>query len=339
MAYAALGRMYGDIGESILSAENTSKAYQLRHHVSDYEKFFISASYDWQVTGDVEKAEQTCELWAQAYPRAMIPHAFLSGAIYPALGKYERSVDEAKIAVQLDPDFPIAYFILSSSDLALERVDEAENTLQRAYQRDLKSPELAVQQYLVGFWRDDKAKMQKDVAEAQGKSGMEDLISNSQALALAYSGHLVEARRMSERTSDLAQKAGHPGMAALYEVQAALREGLFGNKIAAKQRAVAALGLSKSRDVEYGAAFALALAGDYSRSQALTNDLANRFPDDTTARFSYVPSLRAVLALKLGEPVRAIKLLQTTIPYEFGIAPGILYDSGNFYAVYIRGQS
>jgi len=28
-AYAALGRMYGDIGESALSAENTSRAYQL----------------------------------------------------------------------------------------------------------------------------------------------------------------------------------------------------------------------------------------------------------------------------------------------------------------------
>jgi eukaryotic-like serine/threonine-protein kinase len=339
MAYAALGRMYGDIGESILSAENTSRAYQLRGRVSDYEKFFISASYDLQVTGNVEKAEQTCELWVQAYPRAMIPHAFLSGAIYPALGKYETSVAEAQIAVELDPDFSIGYFILSSSDLALERADEARNMLQRAFQRNLHSPELAVQQYVVDFWRDDKAKMEEDVAEAQGESGLEDLISNSDALALAYSGHLAEARRTSVRAADLAQKADHPGMAALYETQAALREGLFGNQIAAKQRAVAALGLSKSRDVEYGAGFALALAGDYSRSQALTNDLANRFPDDTTARFSYVPTLRAVLALKLGEPVRAIELLQTTIPYEFGIAPGILYDSGNFYAVYIRGQS
>jgi len=30
MAFAALGRMYGDIGESVLSSENTSKAYELR---------------------------------------------------------------------------------------------------------------------------------------------------------------------------------------------------------------------------------------------------------------------------------------------------------------------
>lgn len=339
MAHAALGRVYADVGESTLSGKSTSRAYQLRARVSDYEKFFISAAYDLQVTGNLEKAEQTCKLWAQAYPRAMIPHAFLSGAIYPALSKYEESVGEAKIAVELDPDFSIGYFILSSSELALEREDRAKETLQQAFERNLQSPELAVQRYVIDFWSDDKAKMNEDVAEAQGKSGFEDLIPNSEALALAYSGHLAEARRTSERASDLARKADRPGMAALYEMQAALREGFFGNEIAAKQRAVAALGLSKSRDVDYGAAFALALAGDYSRSQALTEDLAKRFPEDTTVRFSYAPTLRAVFALKHGEPLRAIELLQTAIPYEFGIAPGILYDSGNFYAVYVRGQS
>jgi len=269
----------------------------------------------------------------------MMPHAFLSGAIYPALGKYERSVQEGKIAAQLDPDFPIAYFVLSSSDLALERIDDAENTLQRAYQRGLKSPELALQRYLVDFWKDEKSKMEEDLAEAQGKSGLEDLISNSQALALAYSGHLAEARRTSERASDLAQKAEHHGMAALYETQSALREGLFGNRVAAKQKALAALGLSKNRDVEYGAALALALSGDYSRARALANDLISRFPDDTTVRFSYSPTLRAFLALKQSKPSKAIELLQTATSYEFGTAPGVLYDSGNFYAVYVRGLS
>ena len=37
-AYAALGRMYGDIGESALSAKNISKAYELRDRASDQEK-------------------------------------------------------------------------------------------------------------------------------------------------------------------------------------------------------------------------------------------------------------------------------------------------------------
>src|SRR5579863_2992779 len=80
-AYAALGRMYGDIGESTLSAKNTSKAYQLRDRASDQERFFISLNYDLQVTGNLEKARQTCDLWVQAYPRAWLPHALMSGAI------------------------------------------------------------------------------------------------------------------------------------------------------------------------------------------------------------------------------------------------------------------
>ena len=53
IAYAALGRVYGDIGESTLSAESTSQAYQLRNRASDEEKFFITASYDKQVTGNL----------------------------------------------------------------------------------------------------------------------------------------------------------------------------------------------------------------------------------------------------------------------------------------------
>ena len=41
MAYGMLGRVYGDIGESALSAENTTKAWQLRDRTSGWERFFI----------------------------------------------------------------------------------------------------------------------------------------------------------------------------------------------------------------------------------------------------------------------------------------------------------
>lgn len=43
--HAALGRMYGDIGESALSAKNTSRAYQLRDRASDQERFFTPSNY------------------------------------------------------------------------------------------------------------------------------------------------------------------------------------------------------------------------------------------------------------------------------------------------------
>ena len=48
----------------------------------------------------------------------------------------------------------------------------------------------------------------------------------------------------------------------------------------------------KGRDVEYAAAFALALSGDSSGSQTLAEDLAKRFPEDTPVQFEYLPTLR-----------------------------------------------
>jgi len=136
-AYAALGRMNGDIGETALSAQNLRKAYELRNRASDQEKFFISVNYELQATGNLEKARQTCDLWAKAYPRAWLPHALLSGAIYTSLGKYERSVENGKIAIGIDPDFSLGYANLALSYMALERLDEAETTLQRALDRKL----------------------------------------------------------------------------------------------------------------------------------------------------------------------------------------------------------
>ncbi len=109
MAHAALGMVYGIIGEPALSAESNSKAYQLRDRASDAEKFFIAATYDMQVTGNLERAQQTCEAWAQTYPREIGSHGFLASAIYPVLGAYEKAIEHARSLVAADPDFPIAY--------------------------------------------------------------------------------------------------------------------------------------------------------------------------------------------------------------------------------------
>jgi tetratricopeptide (TPR) repeat protein/predicted Ser/Thr protein kinase len=159
MAYASLGRVYGDIGESVLSAANTSKAYELRQRASDEERFFISASYDTQVTGNLEKAQQTCELWKQAYPHAVSPHGFLAGIIYPPIGKYEESAEEAKAIIGLDPDFTIGYSILTNSYLALGRTAEAENTLRQASQRKLEVPDFSFLRYQIAFLKGDEAGM------------------------------------------------------------------------------------------------------------------------------------------------------------------------------------
>ena len=107
------------------------------------------------------------------------------------------------------------------------------------------------------FLRADQAGMERTVT--QGKFEAEDMLADNQAFALAYSGRLQQARRMSQRAVELAQQAGQRESAALYETGAALQESFSGNASAAVRSATAALALSKDREVEYGAAFALAL--------------------------------------------------------------------------------
>jgi tetratricopeptide (TPR) repeat protein len=340
MAYANLGLTYSSIGESALAAESISQAYQLRDRTSDREKFFITASYEIQVTGNLEKAQHTSESWAQTYPRDVDAHGFLTGMIYPVFGKYEKAVEEAKKVIELDPDFALGYFQLAFSSTYLDRLGEAGSALQRASERKLEIPEFIVQRYGIAFLKGDKVGMEREAALGRGKSGAEDWMSHQEALVLAYSGHLQQARQMSRRAVDLAQQAAKRESAALYETGAALCEAFFGNAPAARQRAMAALELSKGRDVEYGAAFALALSGDSAGSQTLADDLEKRFPEDTVVRSNYLPALRGLLALNHGEPAKAIELLQIAAPYELGIPPSsFIAVFGALYPIYVRGAA
>src|SRR3989454_5263958 len=98
MAYANLGFAYGSRQDSALSAESTTRAWQLRDRASDREKFFIDFSYDRQVTGNLEKAYQTLELWLQTYPRGEQPNALglLGGLSTNGTGRFERAIEASK---------------------------------------------------------------------------------------------------------------------------------------------------------------------------------------------------------------------------------------------------
>jgi DNA-binding winged helix-turn-helix (wHTH) protein/tetratricopeptide (TPR) repeat protein len=344
MAYAQLGREQADMGESTLSAESTSKAYQLRDRTSDRENFYIAASYNLQVTGNLEKAQQICELWAQAYPREMNkemnPHGFLAGLIYPPLGKYDKGVEEAKKLIEIDPDFIIGYILLAFNYQYLDRLGEAQNVLNRAAERKLEKPDTLVQRFDIAFLNGDQAEMENTVALGRGKSGAEDWLSDQEAFVLAYSGRLQQARRKSQRASDLALQSGQRDRAALWATGPALWEAFFGNAPAARESAMTALKLSKGRDVEFGAAFALALAGDSAQSQKLADDLEKRLPEDTAVRFGYAPALRALVALKQGNPAKAIELLSIAAPYDLGAPPSsFLAFFGALYPIYVRGEA
>ena len=174
MAHANLGHAYGEIGESDLAAESNSRAYQLRDRASDSEKFFIATSYDFRVTGNLERVQQTCESWAQTYPRDSNPHGFLN-TIYRVSGKYERAVEEGRKAIDLDPDDALEYVTLADAYRQLDRLGEAGKTLQRASERKLEIPFFLALRYDLALLKGYKTEMEREAALGEGKPGSEDL--------------------------------------------------------------------------------------------------------------------------------------------------------------------
>jgi tetratricopeptide (TPR) repeat protein len=206
MAWADLGLAYSDVGESVLSAEATTKAWQLRERASDREKFFIDFTYQRQVTGNLEKAYQTLELWYRTYPRGEDPSAvdLLSGLSTHGTGRFERGIEASQETLAADPNFLFAYHNLASSYFFLDRFREVESTLQQASERKLEEPYLLVMRYNLAVLQGDKAQTDRVAALAKGKHGAEHWMAHAEALALARSGRLQEARRSSSRAVDLA---------------------------------------------------------------------------------------------------------------------------------------
>ncbi len=151
--------------------------------------------------------------------------------------------------------------------------------------------------YFVAFLKGDDDELARSAAVARKSPAMEDTISHLEALALARSGQLRDARRTSAVAVEIAQRAGRGERAGLFEAGRAVWEAFYGNAAAARQSAGKALALGRGRDVDYAAAFALALSGDLPQSRALAEDLAREFPEDTFVQFMYLPTLRALFSL------------------------------------------
>ena len=339
MAHARLGFGYSTMGESALARPSIRKAYELRDRVSDVERFFIDTLYDRDVTGNLERELRTLETWAESYPRDAVPHGLIGGLAASSTGKSELAIAEADKAIALDPDTPYSYSNKAFHQLLLNRPDDALLTVGRARERNLNNETLLLVPYFVAFLKGTDDELRRTAEAVRKDRSTEDIISHLEALALARAGRLQDARRMVAVPVELAQRSGRRERAGLFEAARAVWEAFYGNAAAARQSAFKALELGRGgREVNYAAAFALALAGDLPQSRALAEDLAREFPEDTSVQFMYLPTLRALFSLNAHDPAAAIQALQTASRYDLALGGvGFIGRFGGLYPIYVRG--
>ena len=331
MAYASLGLAEGEYSEEA-GTSNFRKAYELREHVSERERFYIEAHYHQAVTGDWEAARQVYELWIQLYPRDDIPHLNVS-EIDSSLGEYENARKESAESLRLLPGDCLSSGALAGSLLRLDRLDEARKVINTAEQQKAGCFHLQFLLYEFAFLRNDAPEMDRIAKAAAEKWPMQSL--DIQAQSAAYFGRLREARELLRRLAVSARQSNHEELGSLVEVSAAESEALFGNLDIARNKVREALARSNTRDIEGVGALTLALAHDETGARALANDLARRFPQSTLVQTSYLPCVRAQLALNHKDTQKAIEDLQMSSPNELGSPMG----SDPLLRIYLRGQA
>jgi eukaryotic-like serine/threonine-protein kinase len=335
LAYSALGASYVNLSENNLASANFQKAYDLRDRVSEREKYAIVANYFTYVTGELEKANQQYELWAQSYPRDYIPPANL-GQNYIFLGQYDKAVTETQRDLELNPSTGVGYGNLMGAYAAVNRLDDAKTTYQQAMAHKVEDPFVHAMMYAVAFLLEDPAEMERQVKWAAGNSDAEAQLLPVMAPTEAFYGRMAKARELSEQVVNTYKQNNQQELAAMQTLYAALWEVEIGNTDKARKQTVNGMALASSQTVDVLAALALARTGDTARAEKMAGELEKRYPLYTLINAYWAPTIRGAIEIGRGNSAKAVDLLQAASPYELGQVP---QGAGPLYPVFLRGQA
>jgi DNA-binding winged helix-turn-helix (wHTH) protein/tetratricopeptide (TPR) repeat protein len=330
-AYNALSIAYEDMHETKLSDEYGRRAYELRNTVTERERFTIESHYYENTTGELDKAAHTYKLWQQSYPKdvsAYLDFGFLS----TKLGNLEDALEAMREAMRLRPDSWIAYIDLASAYVNLNRLEEAEEVYKAADEHNIANDSFRSMRFFLGFLRGDKTQMKRWSQDEAGRPSTDEGVLSEEVDIAAWYGRFRDARKLTEQAMNAAERNGSQESAAVYRIQAALREAAGGNLSQARSDVGAARALGRSADINAMAAIALAMAGEAETAETLADELDKEHPLNTLVQRYWLPTVRASIALHRKQPDRAIELLKGMGSLELGMVC-------NLAPAYVRGEA
>ncbi|MFY9904758.1 MAG: protein kinase [Terriglobales bacterium] len=332
MAYARLGTVYSNLGQTELSEQNRQKAFELRDRASEREKLYIMAHY-YSDNGQLDKGITAYELYGQTYPRDSTPFSNLA-SIYNQLGQFDNALEKAKRSVEVDPESVTGYENLAWAYEGLNRVEEARATFNAALQRNLDPA--AFHLGLAGCdWAQGRdADMEKELQLTVGTpEGDLSVFAFRAGLATAR-GQFEKARELTRQTADIFERLHLQGRANL-ESSLAGSEALVGYRSEAIAEVNEALQSPHTFYILWNSGMALAIAREDQKAAALADEIQRTRPNDTMAVNVAAPMIRAIVALRpanpaKADPAKAIDLINGAALYARG-STGIFFTRGLAY--------
>ncbi|HEY1659026.1 MAG TPA: protein kinase [Candidatus Sulfotelmatobacter sp.] len=337
MGYLAVGGEYFSLAEPARASEYLTKAFELRDHASEREKLQLNANYYLNVTGELPKAAQAYEEEIENYPQTHAARLNL-GVVYAEQGQHEKSAELTREELQMNSDNVAPYDNLANAYLALQRFDDARQTIREAQAKKLEDYITHNALYALAFLSSDSAGMTEQQQWFTGKP------EENYGLALAsdtegYMGYDSKARELMQRAADSAIRADSKENAGIWYENNAVREAAYGDLDEARKSTSDGLKLAPaSQGVQSEAALAFAMASDTARAESIVKDLNSRYPLDTQMQLLWLPAIRSQLELDRKNPAAALSALQAASTVELGQIT-FVSNISCLYDVYLRGES
>jgi len=332
MAYARLGTVYANMGQTELSEQNRQKAFELRDRASEREKLYIMAHY-YADSGQIDKGITAYELYRQTYPRDSTPFSNLA-SIYDDLGQFDNALENAKRAVELEPDGVTGYETLANAYAGLNRIEEARATLTTALQHKVSPMSFHLKLATLDWAEGKDADMEKELQSVGATpDGEVNVLYFRFGLASTH-GQVRQAREFARQAEDALDRL-HLQNRADVETQVASFEALVGNHADASSDASEALRLSQTLSVKGNVATTFAILRQDQKALALADEIQRAHPNASIVVNVTAPVIRAIVALRpanpaKADPAKAIDFLNTAALY--GRAnPGVFYTRGIAY--------
>src|SRR6266446_4612267 len=332
MAYARLGTVYNNLRQAQLSEQNRQKAFELRDRASEREKLYIMSHY-YADSGQLDKGITAYELYRQTYPRDSIPFNNLA-VIYNQLGQFDNALENAKRAVELDPDMLNGYEQVAAAYAGLNRIEEARATINTVFQHKGSTASFHVWLASLDWCEGKDADLEKELQSAAATPDGELLALQFRYSLATARGQVRQAREFAHQTKAALDRLHLQGEADV-ESQIAGFEALVGNHAEAVSGVNDALRLSRTPSVIGDVGTTWAVLRQDQKAIALADEIQRTRPNDTIAINVTVPTIRAIAALRptnpaKTDPAKAIDFLNTAALYARARA-GVFYVRGLAY--------
>jgi serine/threonine protein kinase/tetratricopeptide (TPR) repeat protein len=339
MAYARLGTVYNNLGQTESSEQNRQKAFELRDRASEREKLYITSHY-YADSGQLDKGITAYELYRQTYPRDSIPFNNLA-AIYNELGQFDNALENAKRSVELEPDMASGYENAATAYLGLNRIEEARAMVNAALEHKASAAGFHLGLAVLDWCEGKEADMEKELQSASATPEGEASVLGFRARIASTRGQMRQAREFARQNEDAMDRLHLQGRA---EVEAVLAvfEAVVGNHAEANSDATEALRLSRTAPVMGSVATTFAILRQDQKAIALADEIQRAHPNDTMSVNIRVPMIHAIAALwpanpAKADPAKAIDFLNTAALYARANAGvffvrGLAYEQAGRYA-------